>query len=165
MVGHNWGSEHAERWIWLNGTLFDEDPTAWIDVAIGRVRVGGRTSPWVANGALELGGVRHALGGLLARGTRVDEAVGHAELTLPGAGGLQIRASVRAPREATVAWLYADPEGGSHDAANCSIAQLSLTVRERSGAERVLHTAHGGVYELGMRERDHGLRVQDFPDG
>ena len=23
MVGHNWGTQHAERWIWLHGALFD----------------------------------------------------------------------------------------------------------------------------------------------
>ena len=38
MVGHNWGSEHAERWIWLHGAGFDEAPGAWLDVALGRVR-------------------------------------------------------------------------------------------------------------------------------
>src|SRR4051812_1849481 len=26
MVGHNWGAEHAERWIWTNGTGFESDP-------------------------------------------------------------------------------------------------------------------------------------------
>ncbi|HWX75487.1 MAG TPA: hypothetical protein VNZ05_09280, partial [Solirubrobacteraceae bacterium] len=28
MVGHNWGSEHAERWIWLHAIDFDEAPEA-----------------------------------------------------------------------------------------------------------------------------------------
>ena len=25
MVGHNWGGEHAARWIWLHGIDFRED--------------------------------------------------------------------------------------------------------------------------------------------
>jgi hypothetical protein len=29
---------------------------------------------------------------------------------------------------------------------------------------RTLATAHCGVYELGMRERDHGVPVAPFPD-
>ena len=53
MVGHNWGSEHAERWVWLHALGFAEAPGAWLDVALGRVQVGGRTTPWVANGAGE----------------------------------------------------------------------------------------------------------------
>src|ERR1700730_2591617 len=52
MIGHNWGAEHAERWIWLHGVDFDEAPQAWLDVAIGRVRIAGRLTPWLANGAL-----------------------------------------------------------------------------------------------------------------
>ena len=47
MVGHNWGSEHAERWIWLHGVAFDGDD-AWLDLALGRVRVAGRLTPWLA---------------------------------------------------------------------------------------------------------------------
>src|SRR5436190_2599719 len=35
MVGHNWGSQHAERWIWMHGAGFDDQHT-WLDVAIGR---------------------------------------------------------------------------------------------------------------------------------
>src|SRR5207244_7342775 len=42
MVGHNWGSEHAERWIWLHGVGFEGEPRAWLDVVLGRVRVAGR---------------------------------------------------------------------------------------------------------------------------
>src|SRR5450631_2102624 len=29
MVGHNWGAEHAERWIWLHGVAFEGEPGAW----------------------------------------------------------------------------------------------------------------------------------------
>ena len=165
MVGHNWGAEHAERWVWLHGAAFEQDPGAWIDVAVGRILVGGRLTPWVANGAVEIGGRRHAIGGLLARGVRVDAHVGRAELSLPGPGGLRVIAQVTAPREATVGWRYADPDGGEHDVANCSIAALSLTVEARDGVRHPLTTGHGGAYELGMRERDHGLPIEPFGDG
>lgn len=70
-----------------------------------------------------------------------------------------VRIHARAPREQTIAWVYADPPGGEHHSANCSIAALEVRA---SG--RTLATAHGGVYELGMREHDHGLRVASFPD-
>jgi hypothetical protein len=58
MVGHNWGAEHAERWIWLHGVDFEGAPEAWLDVALGRIRVAGRLTPWVANGMLSLDGRR-----------------------------------------------------------------------------------------------------------
>ena len=165
MVGHNWGAEHAERWIWLHGVDFAEDPTAWIDVALGRIVVAGRTTPWVANGAISLNGHLRPLGGLLTRGVQVHEQVGHCALVLPGHDGLRIGATVSAPRAATVGWRYADPDGGEHDVANCSIASLTLAVQDPHGTGRALHTAHGAAYELGMRERDHGVPLQPFGDG
>jgi hypothetical protein len=153
VIGHNWGAEHAERWIWLHGVGFDGAPDAWLDLAAGRVRVGRATTPWIANGVVHVDGCRHVLGGLRER-PEVDAGPGAATVRL---GDVRIR--VTAPREQTVAWVYADPPGEEHHALNCSIAALEVTV-----AGRTLATAHGGVYELGVRERDHGIAVAPFPD-
>jgi hypothetical protein len=165
MVGHNWGSEHAERWIWLHGIGFEEDPSAWLDVALGRVLVGGRLTPWMASGAISLGGRRLRLGGLGARGLRVAESAARCTLSLPGERGLTVEAHVDAPPGAAAGWRYADPDGGEHDVINCSVAALSLNVRPRGEAARTLHTRHGAAYELGMRERDHGVALAPFADG
>jgi hypothetical protein len=164
MTGHNWGAEHAERWIWLHALGFAEAPGAWLDVALGRVRAAGRTTPWVANGAVALDGTRLRLGGLgRVRSTRVDARAGALEAVIGGAA-VTIRVSVAAPLDQTVAFVYADPGGGEHHALNCSIAQVRLRV-ERPGRPPVeLATAFGGAYELGVRETDHGVPVQPFPD-
>ena len=166
MVGHNWGSEHAERWIWLHGIGFENDPSAWLDLAIGRVLVARRMTPWMASGALSLGGARVRLGGLLRRGLRVAETATHCTLVLPGEGGLSVEVHVEEPPGTAAGWRYADPVApGEHDVANCSIASLTLSVHRRGEATRVLRSTHGGAYELGMRERDHGVPLAPFGDG
>ena len=192
MVGHNWGSEHAERWIWLHGVGFEEAPEAWLDVALGRLKVAGRMTPWVANGALSLDGRRYRVGGLAARGLRVSETAAGCVLRLPGERGLTVEARVEVPAGAAAGWRYADPGGeessvgatadpapgaarpptprtlrpGGHDVVNCSVAELLLTVKlPGGGATRSLHTTHGGAYELGMRERGHGVPLAPFTDG
>ncbi len=165
MVGHNWGSEHAERWIWLHGIDFEHTPHAWLDVALGRLRVGGRMTPWAANGALSIDGRRHRIGGLGARGLRVAESATACRLRLPIERGGWIDASVEVPAEAAAGWRYADPDGGEHDVVNCSVAALNLRVcQRRQRAGEILRTAHGGAYELGMRERDHGVPIAAFSD-
>ena len=68
MLGHNWGTEHAARWIWLRASGLGDDGTGWLDAVLGRVRVGPVLAPWTSFGALELDGTRHHLGGLLAQG-------------------------------------------------------------------------------------------------
>ena len=166
MVGHNWGSEHAERWIWLHGVGFDGAPGAWLDVALGRLKVAGRMTPWVANGALSLDGRRYRVGGLGARGLHVAETPQGCLLALPGQGGLSVEARVAVPPGTAAGWRYADPSKGEHDVVNCSIASLDLNVKlPGAGAARSLRTAHGGAYELGMRERDHGVPIAPFTDG
>jgi hypothetical protein len=164
MVGHNWGSEHAERWIWLHGIGFEEDPSAWIDVAIGRVLIAKRLSRWMASGAISLDGRQLRLGGLGARGLRVLERPTRCTLSLPGAAGLTVEAHVNTPSGTAAGWRYADPDGAEHDVVNCSVASLALNVRPRGEAALTLHTDHGGAYELGMRERDHGVPIAPFAD-
>jgi hypothetical protein len=175
MIGHNWGAEHAERWIWLHGVCFEESARtsaqtaspadAWLDVAIGRIRLAGRTSPWVANGALALDGQRHRLGGIAAGGLLVAATPEHCRLSLPGAAGLTVEAHVQAPANALAGWRYADPDGAGHDVSNCSIATLALTVNRPGLPARTLRTTHGAAYELGMREHGHGVPIAPFPDG
>jgi hypothetical protein len=166
MVGHNWGAQHAERWIWMHGSTFDGQPAdTWLDVALGRIKIGPWTTPWIANGVVSLGGERHRIGGIeRARATRVEERPDHVRFTLPGAG-LTIAGEAGAPRERFVGWVYADPDGSEHQTVNCSIAQMRLSVTEESGRALELTTAHGAAYELGMRERDHGMPIQPYPDG
>lgn len=166
MVGHNWGSEHAERWIWLHGSGFSQAPGAWLDVALGRLALAGRMTPWVANGALSIDGRRYRLGGLTASRARVSESPAGCSLALTGGHGLALQAKARVPELSTAGWRYADPDGGEHDVLNCSVAALELTVSSPGReAPRTLSTGHGGVYELGMRERDHGMPIAPFSDG
>ena len=165
MVGHNWGAQHAERWIWLHGAGFEGHDDAWVDVALGRIRIGRWTTPWVANGVLSLDGVRHRLGGLGAtRRTEVAERPDGATFTLPGRD-ITVQGQVGADRKDFVGWIYADPDGDEHDTVNCSVSNLVLTVSRPAQPPLTLQLAGGAAYELGMRERDHGMAIQPFPDG
>ena len=161
MVGHNWGAEHAERWIWMHGTGFSgHEGGAWLDGALGRIKVAGMTTPWVANAVLSLDGTRHRLGKV----KHLDEQPTGCEFGL-GGRGISVEGTVGAERKDFVGWVYADPGGSEHHVVNCSIARMRLTV-ERDGQQPLeLETPHGAAYELGMRERDHGMPIQPFPDG
>ena len=165
MVGHNWGTQHAERWIWMHGAGFEGHDDAWFDATLGRIKVGPWTTPWVANGVLSLGGVRHRLGGLGAtRRTEVFERPDGAIFTLPGRG-ITVQGQIGADRKDFVGWVYADPDGSEHNTANCSISNLVLTVSRPAEPPLTLQIASGAAYELGMREKDHGIAIQPFPDG
>jgi hypothetical protein len=165
MIGHNWGSEHAERWVWLEGTGFEHSPGTYFDAGAARVKLGSRTSPWIPSGMLMLDGVPHRLGGLgQIRAASIEEEPAVCSFVLPGKD-IVVRGRVSAPEKDFVGWVYADPGGPEHNTVNCSVADLELTVEQPGLPPRELNLPGGGAYELGMRETDHGIPVQPFPDG
>jgi hypothetical protein len=165
MVGHNWGAQHAERWIWLHGVAFEGHEDAWFDGALGRIKLGPATTPWIGNAGLHVDGHYHRLGGPeRIRSTKVDEQPERCRFALRGKG-IAVRGEVSAERKDIVGWVYADPDGPEHNSLHCSISHLRLEV-ERDGRPPVtLETRHGAAYELGLRETGHGIPIQPFPDG
>ena len=164
MIGHNWGSEHAERWVWLEGAALD-GADAWFDAGAARIRIGPWTTPWVPSGMLHLDGRRHRLGGLnRIRSARITEAPTSCAFELPG-DGVVVRGRVSAPAKDFVGWVYADPKGPEHHTVNCSVSDLELTVVREGEAPRELRLAGAAAYEFGMRETDHGIPIQPYPDG
>jgi hypothetical protein len=165
MIGHNWGSEHAERWVWLEGTGFGDSPDTYFDAGAARVKIGRRTTPWLPSGMLVLEGEPHRLGGFGKIGsTSIEPAPTACEFTLPGKD-IVVHGRVSAPKKDFVGWVYADPKGPEHNTLNCSVADLELTVERPAEQPRKLMLNAGGAYEFGMRETDHGIPIQPYPDG
>jgi hypothetical protein len=165
MIGHNWGSEHAERWVWLEGSGFEGAPGAYFDAGAARIALGRWITPWVPSGMLMLDGEPHRLGGFgRIRSASVEESPGACSFVLPGRD-VVVRGRVSAPKKDFVGWVYADPKGPEHNTVNCSVADLELTVERPALPPRRLELPAGAAYELGMRETDHGIPIQPYPDG
>jgi hypothetical protein len=148
MVGHNWGEEHAARWLWLHGLDFEGGgPRTWIDLAVARVRLGPVTTPWTANGALSLDGRRIPLGGP-GRRVRVETSPTDCGVEFPVESGT-LTVSGSAPASAFVAWDYADPGGGVRRVRNCSVADLAVRLTRRGAPVLQLSGPSRGVLESG----------------
>jgi hypothetical protein len=168
VLGHNWGSEHAHRWLWLNGVGFPDRDGTWFDAAMARIKVGPVVVPWAGVGALQLDGRRIPLG-LSARrgpGRVLADVPGHLVAELPASDG-RLLVELDAPTEQMVAWPYAQPGGGElHHALNCSRAAIRLTWTPRGGQAVTLEAPFGGVLEQGVPESEpHPVAVLPFGDG
>jgi hypothetical protein len=164
MVGHNWGAEHAERWIWMQANEL-RGADGWFDAGLGRIKVGPMTTPWIGNAMLHLDGESHRLGGLdRIRSTNVSERPTHCDFELTGKG-IRVRGRVSSEPRNFVGWVYADPVGPEHNTVNCSISDLELTVERKGQQPRRLECVGAAAYELGMRETGHGVAVQPYGDG
>jgi hypothetical protein len=162
-IGHNWGAEHADRWIWVHADGEAEDGPVWLDAIVGQIRVGPATTPWIANGAISIGGVRHRLGGLrLGAGTPVAVHDRGATVTLRGRDvTVQLDAELDLAR--CVAWTYADPAGNTREVVNSSVAPTVLRIRPARSA--LVHvTAPVSAFEIGGRHRAFDVPLQPFPD-
>jgi len=165
MIGHNWGSEHAERWVWLEGTGFADSPDTYFDAGAARIKLGPWTTPWIPSGMLMLEGKPHRLGGFgQIRDAEIEESAGECSFVLPGKD-IVVRGRVSAPKKDFVGWIYADPKGPEHHTINCSVSDLELTVERPALPPLQLSLPAGAAYELGMRETDHGIPIQTYPDG
>jgi hypothetical protein len=166
MIGHNWGAEHAERWVWVQGSGFEGlSPEDYFDMAVGQIKVAGRTTPWVGNGMLMLGGEAHRLGGFgHVPSTEVSEEPTGARFELKGKRA-KVSGTVHAPAKDFVAWIYADPVGPEHNTLNCSVSDLELDVELDRGPAQRLTVNGAAAYEFGTRDSGHGIPLQPYPDG
>jgi hypothetical protein len=165
MIGHNWGTEHAERWVWLEGTGFEGSPGTYFDAGAARIKLGPWTTPWVPAGMLMLEGEAHRLGGFgQIRSASIEASAGECSFVLPGKE-MVVRGRVSAPKKDFVGWVYADPKGPEHHTINCSVSDLELTVERPAVPPLQLSLPAGAAYEFGMRETSHGIPIQPYPDG
>ena len=134
MVGHNWGAEHAERWIWLHGTAFGASSPAHGSTrrsaasrsGLGRRR-GSRTAACRSTACATA-----SAGSAGPARVQVERAARSARAsTFPATGS---SCTARSPPRASdvVGWIYSDPAGPQHHTAHCAIADMTLTV-ERAG--------------------------------
>jgi hypothetical protein len=161
-VGHNWGSEHADSWVWLHAADFGAAPDAWLEVVLARIKVGPARSPWTAMGAFSVGGEPIVLGGL-GRLPSVDARPGQLSCDIPSPQA-RLQLSVTTADDSSVAVPYTDPRGGSRTVHHAALATVELTLRRRGGRELKL-TSDRGAYEYGSSQNMPGIVPQPLPDG
>ena len=160
-VGHNWGSEHADSWVWLHAADFGSASEGWLEIVLARIRVGRARSPWTAMGALSLGGELIRLGGL-GRTAGVDAHPRQLTAAVP-APGARLSLRVTAHDEDAVAVAYADPPGGTRAVSHAALAAVELTLRRRG--HEITMSSTRGAYEYGARQGSDPIVPQSLPDG
>jgi hypothetical protein len=161
-VGHNWGSEHADAWVWLHAAGFGAALEAWLELVLARIRIGPARSPWTAMGALGLGGERVLLGGL-GRRPRVDAGPSRLTADVPSPGG-RLQLSVTTDDDDPVAVTYTDPRGGTRTVRHAALAGVELTLR-RPGHRELTLASNRGAYEYGTSQGMPGIVPQSLPEG
>ena len=163
MIGHNWGAEHAERWVWIEANEL-QGGDGYFDAAVG----GSRSARDDPMGRQRDAPPRRRSSTASAASTGSappGSPTGRPRASSGHRKGRQGPRTGLGPAAQFVAWVYADPKGPEHNTLNCSISDLELVV-ERKGREPLrLESSGAAAYEIGMRDTDHGIALQPYPDG
>ncbi len=146
MVGHNWGSEHADQWCWIHAGRLGEDGRGWLDLVLVRIRVGPLVTPWIASGALDLDGRRYVPAPL--HRVTCERAGERTRLRMSMSGRAAVTVELTAPARDTVTWDYASPRGPGRAVDNCSVADAHIAL-ETTGASRSLAVTGCAAVEHG----------------
>jgi hypothetical protein len=161
-AGRNWGSEHADSWVWLHAAGFAAAPQAWLELVLARIRVGPARSPWTAMGALSLSGERIVLGGL-GRRPRVDARPDRLTAGVPSPRA-RLQLSVTTDDDDPVTVAYTGPGGGTRTVRHAALARVELTLHRPGNPEATLSSSHG-AYEYGSSQPIPGIVPQPLPEG
>lgn len=156
---HLWGRKHAHSWAWGHCNAFDDHPDAALECLTVRLQRGGQTLPPLTVFALYAGGEVHRFTQfrhtLLTRGE-----YGTAHYRFRGRNlSTRIEGEFSCRNEDMVVAPYIDPDGAPSWCSNTEVADLRVTVYERSGLGRWRETARliapgRGHFEVGSRQRD-----------
>ncbi len=156
---HNWGEKHTDRYAWGQVAGFDNDPSAFLEVGTGQIKLGPLMTPPMTTLVLRLDGEELAFNtiprALRARG-RYDFFRWH---FATGDEHTQIEGSIAAAASDFVGLPYYNPPGGTKTCLNSKIARCDLTVRRHGKKLRTLSTQNRAAFEIVTDDPDHGVVV------
>jgi hypothetical protein len=161
-VGHNWGTEHADRWVWLHAAGFGAAPRAWLELVLAQIKIGPVRSPWTAMGAFSPGDRLIPLGGL-GRRPRVTAEPGRLTAEIPSPRA-RLDVTVTANDDHAVAVAYADPPGGTRAVRHAVMATVELAWHHRGESDLTM-SGDCGAYEYGTSQSMPGITLRPLPEG
>jgi hypothetical protein len=166
---HLWGRKHARAWAWGHCNAFEGRPGAALETLTARLERRGVVLPPLTVLTLHLDGETHRMNRV--RSIPFNRGSWDTGLYRFSAAGARIRieGEYRCRPEQMVVAEYADPDGEPSYCSNTEVADLRVTVYERSsplGAwrerERLL-APRTGHFEIGGRERDPAVEKDHVP--
>lgn len=147
MQGHNWGREHAPAYAW-GQCNFDGPEPASVEAFSGKVRVGGRLSPWISALVLRHGGREYRFNNLVdlwrQEATVLDDRW---TLRVSGRDG-RVRLRMSAVGVPVACLGYGNPDGSTAYCFNTKLAKTLVEVEPRDAEPFHLASAHGGALEF-----------------
>lgn len=166
VVGHTWGSSYPERYAWAHCAQFDQAPNAFLELYAAEMKVGGILFPIpTILGALPTTMGRFVVGHEVfrfdtfksVRSAKSSYGPQRWIFTLEGPDGT-LEGRITARDDVAYGMALDTPNGGTNHVALSPMADVTLTLRPRSGSPRH-YTSTRGVLEVGQTGDRSGVDV------
>ncbi|MGB2247295.1 MAG: hypothetical protein ACPH3N_06475 [Alcanivorax sediminis] len=145
---HNWGSQHTDRYAWGQVAGFDNAPEAFLECATAQIKLGPLYSPKLSIAALCLDGERFQFN-RISTALKAKAQYRPFEWSLATRqGDARLTVKMDTSAERVAALTYYNPPGGNKICLNSKLARVTATLQRKGKPERVLHSQHGGAFEI-----------------
>lgn len=163
MLGHNWGTRHAEYWAWAHCNMWDDAPDVVFEGVTSRVLFGPIRMPLLSVMHLRLDGEQFTLNGLWRAFRIKSEPHALSWRFRAETGELQLEGVFHGPPDRFVGLIYEDPDGRHAHCLNSKIADGELRVRRKTSRGwrdwRSLRSSKTSALEIGDRKERHGVPI------
>ncbi len=156
---HNWGQRHTDRYAWAQVAGFDGVPDSFLECSTAQIKVGPLWSPCFTLVVLRLEGEEYAINAL-PRALIAEGRWSYFDWTLrTRQAGIEIAATISAPRERFVGLRYDNPPGGAKTCLNTKLARVELRLRRAGRPELHLRCEHRAAFEILTDDGAHGVPI------
>ena len=161
----NWGTKHADAWVWVHANVLHGGGTgAWFEAVSSRVKLGPFTTPQLTIVALNDGADDPLLiNGPVAMARAESHMDGLRWRFRSGDGSRSVEGVFHAPAERFVGVDYHDPDGTVTHCLNSKIADGELRVLHRDRGiwrlRRTLEATASAALEIGTKGDPMGVRL------
>jgi hypothetical protein len=162
MHGHNWGTQHANEYVWAHCDLFEGDTQAlFFEGLSARVALGPLPilTPPLTLACLDVDGARYVFNDplrLLRHQSRYRPM--RWELCCRADDGTTLYGTVQADLVETAGLYYENPNGAITYCCNSKLARLDLEL-VRPGLRSVRLHSRAAALEIGTRDPNHGVTM------
>ena len=145
-INHNWGERHTDQYTWGQVAGFEGDPSAFLELATARIRIGPVLTPAMTPIVFRHEGREHRLNALYKVFRRATLDGLRWSFAAKG-DGIALSGVISATPAQVVTFAYKNPPGGTKLCVNSKIARCELTVT-RAGSRTTLLSQSGAAFEV-----------------
>jgi hypothetical protein len=163
MLGHNWGSQHADSWVWAHCNMWEDADDVVFEGVTSKVKFGPLSVPLLTVLHLQIDGESFNLNGIW-RAFRIKSLPFRLSWRFEATTSeLSIEGRFSGPVDRFVGITYVDPTSEQIHCLNSKIADGLIRIRRKTSKGwldwKAIHSVQTAALEIGDRATNHGVKM------